>query len=60
MELPEEFLKNMKRLLGEEEYARWLESFLTQPKNGLRRNKKKTSAKEFESQMPFSLKKSPG
>jgi len=56
--LPEEFLSNMKALLGDE-YDAYLKSFDDERVYGLRVNTSKISAEDFEKISPFKLKKVP-
>lgn len=58
MTLPEAFLENMKRLLGDE-YDAFLASFEGERKNALRVNRLKLTPDEFEAVSPFALEKVP-
>lgn len=53
MRLPEKFLENMKVLLGEEEYAAWLESCGEPSWSGLRINTAKIRPKVWETISPY-------
>lgn len=60
MSLPVTFIENMRKILGEEELAEYLESFEKPKFTGLRVNTSKISIEEFEKINPFqSLKKVP-
>lgn len=59
MELPLEFKERMRKLWGQEEFARYEESFHAERKYGLRVNVRKISTQEFERKSPFPLKKVP-
>lgn len=59
MQLPKQYIKNMKELLGEEEYSAY-EASLLEPRNyGLRVNTAKISVKDFLKLAPFHLTKIP-
>lgn len=53
--LPEEFLKKMHILLGEEEYQEFLNSYEAPRKFGLRVNTSKISVEDFKRLAPFKL-----
>lgn len=53
--LPEEFLKKMHILLGEEEYQEFLNSYEAPRKFGLRVNTSKISVEDFKRLAPFNL-----
>lgn len=59
MNLPEKYVKNMKELLGEEEFDSYLESFNDSRLYGLRVNTQKISTEEFEKICPFNIRKIP-
>ena len=46
--MPEEFLKEMKELLTEEEYKKLLDSYLEKPKRSIKLQLDKISSKELE------------
>ncbi|MDO5540484.1 MAG: RsmB/NOP family class I SAM-dependent RNA methyltransferase [Eubacteriales bacterium] len=58
LNLPQEFLDKMEKLLGEE-YEEFLASYEQPRWHGLRVNTKKITAQEFEELVPFQLKKIP-
>ncbi|MCI8597904.1 MAG: NOL1/NOP2/sun family putative RNA methylase [Lachnospiraceae bacterium] len=58
LQLPEKFLENMKKLLGEE-YQAWMDSFQEESFRGLRVNTSKIDVEEFEKISPFPLEKIP-
>lgn len=59
MQLPEQYIKNMKELLGTDEYSAY-EAALSEPRNyGLRVNTAKISAEDFLKIAPFHLTKIP-
>lgn len=55
MKLPEEFLKNMRRLLGESEYKEFLKSYAEDRIYGIRVNTLKIGVDEFREISPFGL-----
>lgn len=55
MNLPITFQEKMKKLLGEEEYTKYLESFEQKNKSGLRVNTSKISVEDFLKICPFEL-----
>ncbi len=57
--LPEEFVERMKKLLGEEEFQEYMDSFEDKNVRGLRVNTLKISPEEFEKISPFPLKRIP-
>ena len=59
MKLPEQFVARMKELLGEEEYARYEESFTKPRYQGLRINRLKMTPEEFAKISPFELRPIP-
>ena len=59
MYLPESYVNRMKELLGEEEFAAYMQSFEEKNYRGLRVNTLKISTEEFEKISPFALKKIP-
>lgn len=59
MELPVQFLDNMKKLLGPKEYGEYLESYREERVYGLRVNTGKLSPKEFEAICPFPIRPIP-
>jgi len=59
MELPIQFKERMIKLLGEEEFSQYEESFYAKRTYGLRVNTNKISTEEFEKISPFKLKKVP-
>lgn len=59
MKLPQEFTDRMIKLLGEEEFARYEESFTKPRYNGLRVNTLKMTQEEFQEISPFELKPIP-
>ena len=59
IKLPEDYTERMKRLLGEEEYETYINSFNDKNVRGLRVNTLKISPEEFEKISPFALKKIP-
>lgn len=59
MYLPESYVNRMKELLGDEEFAVYMQSFEEKNYRGLRVNTLKISTEEFEKISPFALKKIP-
>ena len=59
MRLPENFLPQMKDLLGEEELKKYIESFDQPVCHALRANTGKISPDELKEQCPFELEKIP-
>lgn len=59
MELPVQFRERMLKLLGEEEFKQYEESFKAVRTYGLRVNTSKISVEEFEKITPFEIKKIP-
>ncbi len=59
MELPVQFLENMKALLSEEEYQAYLDSYKEERVYGLRVNTNKISPEEFEKICPFPIRRIP-
>lgn len=57
--MPEEFLKEMKELLTEEEYKKLLDSYLEKPKRSIKLQLDKISSKELEQIVSFQLKSIP-
>lgn len=59
MELPVQFLENMKELLSPEEYQAYLDSYQEERVYGLRVNTNKITPEEFETICPFPIKRIP-
>lgn len=59
MQLPEHFCSRMRKMLGEEEYQTFIESYQLPRQLGLRVNTEKITCREFEQLSPFPLKKIP-
>lgn len=59
MDLPIQFKERMQRLLGEEEFRAYEESFHVERMYGLRVNTRKLSVEEFQQISPFEIKKIP-
>lgn len=59
MKLPLKYEENMKELLGQEEFEKYIESFNDSRLYGLRVNTLKISTEEFEKICPFDIKKIP-
>ncbi len=59
IKLPKDYTERMKRLLGQEEYETYINSFNDKNVRGLRVNTLKISPEEFEKISPFALKKIP-
>lgn len=59
LNLPEQYVERMKKLLSEEEFQAYMDSFEKKNVRGLRVNTLKITTEEFEKISPFTLKKIP-